>query len=970
MNRYFLRRILFASNSLAVLLSAGVVKSEIVPDTTLQSNTVVSPEDCSICEITGGTEAGNNLFHSFEAFSVEGEAYFNNAASIENIIGRVTGTQRSDINGLIRANGTANLFLINPNGINFGANADLNIGGSFIASTANRLFFDDGRYFDASMPQPTEILSISTPVGLQFGQVSGSTSDSSSGEISIAGELEVEAGRTLALIGGEVNVLGGVLRAPEGSIEIISTGNNSLVQFTPEGQRWRFSDDDISVYGDINVSNAAFIDTSGEGAGAIQIKGQNIALADGSNVSVITKGAGSGGDLRVSASESLTLSGDFTAFEVWSEGTGDASNIFLEADRLMLEKGAYIDAPGVSGQASDISIRAVQVELSGVDSGGFPGGVFAEVYETYNNTLKGGNVTIDAEQLMIREGAQISVGTFGAASAGNLLVRASESFFVGPVPIDNANLVTGLFNQVGIGFDLDGNEVPAVGNAGEINVETRRLVIQGGGQIDSSTRGSGNAGIIEVNAADIELAGRTNNGQNPSGIFSQVDSQQATGDGGTIAIETRRLSVLNGAQVSTTARNEGRGGSLSVNASESITLNGVFSESDIEDDSSSGIFVSAEPGTTNDVGTLTITTDTLSVVDGAKISADNLGSGNGNTTTINARQFLIRDGGKVGAGSLIGPNVDASQLGSGGALVVNAGERLEVSGSRVLGDEVVNSELFTRAEGTGPAGNLVINQVPSGNLSVVVQDNAELSASTVSSVGGNIIFNNPNLVLLRAGGRITAEAGQFQGAGDGGNIVFSMPDGFIVAAPDEDSDIVANAFSGTGGNIDITAQDIIGFEERRATSGNSTNDIDASSEFGDSGTVTFNNPELDPTQGIVELPTNLSSPNQVAQRCIADSDSQNAFVVTGRGGASPSPRDIVRNETFGLVDLGNSASVANTATPVPITHTAEERSEEPIVEAEGWQRSQDGTITLIAQSPPAHTNNSTAYLSCSRQARR
>ena len=233
-----------------------------------------------------------------------------------------------------------------------------------------------------------------------------------------------------------------------------------------------------------------------------------------------------------------------------------------------------------------------------------------------------------------------------------------------------------------------------------------------------------------------------------------------------------------------------------------------------------------------------------------------------------------------------------------------------------------------------------------------------ITAETASAQGGNITLAVNDVLVLRRNSLISATAGTAQAGGDGGNITFNGK--FIVAVPNENSDISANAFTGSGGRVTINAQGLFGIQFRPHLT--PLSDITASSDFGVAGVVAINTPNVDPSRGLVQLPVDLTDASRLIVQTCPTGDTiakqPNEFIITGRGGLPPTPSEAVDRDAIQVdlvtADVGDRPSVSQRAPDTNDALTASPIVPAPkdsIVEAQNLQVAADGTVRLIAATP-------------------
>jgi len=910
---------------------ASSALAQVATDGSLGARVNISGPSYLVAE-SYGQQRGANLFHSFSTFSVGvgQNVLFDSSASVANIIARVTGGAVSAINGTVTAN--ANLFLINPQGIVFGANAALNVNGSFHASTADYLRMSDGARFYSNVGS-VSTLTFAAPAA--FGFLDASVAPI----VAQDAYLDVPTSQTLSLIGGHITMANSQLSVPNGRVNLAAIASPGEVQVDAGGlsvgSNTSFADIQLSgslvnvdneeaanvyirggrfvmenqsaIFGVTTQAGAArtididvdtlYLRSSGivtgstlNGAGTnTTIDARQFDVANDSTVLITAAGANAGGDIAIRA-DNFSVSGSLSLVGTATTGGGAAGNVTIDASTITVSDGAISALSGGAGDAGNIDLTADTVRLIG------GGGINSAAAGAGN----GGRVTIDARSLVVDgSSGALSTGisvasTSAGANAGNAgqIVIDTDSLTLrdgfissstggpgrgGDISISSVSIALEQGASITTETGLAVQGTPAsFGNGGAISIDAQSVQILSGSRVSASTLANGSGGTIVVDADALVIDG--SGSASTSGVVASTGSatnSSASGSGGSVILRAAQMDMRNGGVVSTNTYGSGAAGRIDI-TSQDIALSGSAGITAL----SAGQGPNA--GRANDIA---ITSDSLTVAQGSQVANSTFGTGSAGRLLITTQLLNISSGGSLQASSLVAannPGAAGDIFINGGTVSVDAGTIAARSfAAATPGSIVVNARsvslsngasLTATGSGDGNAGNVVI----SASDTLSISGDSRIVTEALNGSGGNIRLFANNSLIVRDSIVSTSVLGA---ASNGGNIEI---DPFYTIL--NGGQIIARAVGGNGGNIDLTTRYLI-------ASANSS--IDASSALGINGQVEIIGVDVDLNSDIAPLPTDFLNVGQwLATPCSARQRSDiSQFVVRGRDGPSRAPED-------------------------------------------------------------------------------
>jgi filamentous hemagglutinin family protein len=678
--------------------------------------TSTQPTSCSgDCLIEGGLQQGDNLFHSFKEFNVDGNAtVLFQDPGVVNILSRVTGNQLSEILGTLGVSGgDANLFLLNPNGIIFGQNSSLDLNGSFLATTANAIRFGEQGLL-AATSNAIPLLTIN-PSALVFapgnqGTITNESSPPAGGNpenLEIFG-LRVPNGKSLLLVGGDVNINSGVLTALGGRIELgglAEQGEVSLKIANNDPSNISLDFLGQSVRANASLTNGTFINVfSLDDGGDIAINAQNITIADESSVVAgidgnMTTADSQAGNITLDATDKIAIINvSSVANQVFSPTTkGNAGDININSDSLLISNGSFIDTSTLGqGNAGNIDISLTGDLVASSNSV-----ILSEIFSGAIGNA--GNITIEANNIFLDGGSQLVSNVLGQGTGGNISLNVFDSI-----------------NITGFG-------------TGELRLSSG-IVTATDANATTGVVGKGDAGNITVNTDSFRVA--------DGGLVSSQTLNES--DGGNISIDANNFSTIDGGQVVTSAASSGDAGDINIQAPDRILLSGTepnfvnrlaeFSDETLGNEApgNSGFFANVRADASGAGGNISVVAGQLDIADGAEIDVSAAGTGVAGSLSIDAQDITL-DKGSLTA---------ETRVGDLGNISLNNADTLLLRNK---------SQITTDASAAATGGNITISA-----QGIAALDNSDITAKAVRGQGGNIqittqgIFSEPDSQITAA----------------------------------------------------------------------------------------------------------------------------------------------------------------------------------------------------------------------------
>lgn len=648
------------------------------------------------------------------------------------------------------------------------------------------------------------------------------------------GQLSVSEGNTFSVIGGDINFQpNSLLRATEGRINLASVASAGKVIPTPTSLNMN----NFTQRGNLTVKNTT-LDVGGQKAGSIYIRADQFLLK---NSEILGK----------------------TADE-------DAGVTDIAVTDLTVFQSQISNSTNGSGKGGNIMVNAKgTITINGSKNGWY--GLFANSLPNSNGDA--GQISITAKNLHLSDYAQIASSTFGIGQGGSINLKTTDS-----LTLSNASVI----------LTASESEQPDAGNAGIISIQADHLVLKGDDtEINNVTWGTGQGGAIVIDVTgNITLSG--------GDIFAgSISRETEAGNGGVISIRANQLFLIDEAQIASATFGSGKSGTITINAADTISLEGYI----IEDEKAFSSAISVSTYGSGDAGAVKLTTKHLQIKGGGGISnVTYYGAGQGGDTFIEATDSItisapetanLSESQVEGVAKGITSASQRGSTGNAGKIVLNTplliltnGGEITTAAETAQGGEIElnvaklqvygKATITSASKGAGDAGHIRINA--SDRIAI---DDGTITTQAAVAAGGNIIIKAPNLLDLREGAITTSVQG---GSGDGGNIILESPT-FVVL---DQGQIKAQAYQGHGGNIRIIADKFIASPDSL---------VSASSQLGIDGEVNIESPSVNLDEFLVVLPGGFFERIELDKPCqIKDFSELSTFSInTSREGMPMAP---------------------------------------------------------------------------------